>query len=180
MTQGSEKDYISASSGIKLSVVQLPQAWLLERPSKLSSPSSCLSHSPMPSKVMQARLSRLMVATQQVWEINVTWRFKQGWLTRRFWLAASSGYILPKASRYLSKLQSFQNRTSITPQSPLQRVDLTNGLTILDSVNQTKPIPGSTNHMRVHAAHDREHDCHNSFTLCRGCTRSPWVVIILG
>jgi hypothetical protein len=26
----------------------------------------------MPSKVMQARLSRLMVATQQVWEINVT------------------------------------------------------------------------------------------------------------
>jgi hypothetical protein len=31
-----------------------------------------LSHSPMPSKVMQARLSRLMVATQQVWEINVT------------------------------------------------------------------------------------------------------------
>jgi hypothetical protein len=32
MTRGSEKDYISASSGIKLSVVQLPQAKLLERP----------------------------------------------------------------------------------------------------------------------------------------------------
>jgi hypothetical protein len=37
----------------------------------------------------------------------------------------------------------------------------------------------STNHVRVHAAHDREHGCYNSFTLCRGCTRSPRVMIIL-
>jgi hypothetical protein len=36
----------------------------------------------------------------------------------------------------------------------------------------------STNHMRVHDAHDCEHDCYNSFTLYRGCTRSPWVMII--
>jgi hypothetical protein len=43
-----------------------------------------------------------------------------------------------------------------------------------------KPIPGSTNHVRVHAAHGREYGCYNSFTLCRGCTYSPWVVIILG
>jgi hypothetical protein len=35
--------------------------------------------------------------------------------------------------------------------------------------NQTKPRV-STNHVRVHAAHDREHGCYNSFTLCRGCT----------
>jgi hypothetical protein len=33
--------------------------------------------------------------------------------------------------------------------------------------------------VRVHAAHDHEHDCYNSFTLCRGCTHSPRVVIIL-
>jgi hypothetical protein len=62
------------------------------------------------------------------------------------------------------------NRTSITPQSPLRRVDLTNG------TNHTRlyqPNPGSTNYVRVHAAHDREHGCYNSFTLCRGCTRSP-------
>jgi hypothetical protein len=39
--------------------------------------------------------------------------------------------------------------------------------------NQIKRIPGSTNHVRVHAAHDREHGCYNSFTLCRGGTRSP-------
>jgi hypothetical protein len=41
------------------------------------------------------------------------------------------------------------------------------------------PSQVSTNHVRVHAAHDRERDCYNSFTLCRGCTCSPWVVIIL-
>jgi hypothetical protein len=43
-----------------------------------------------------------------------------------------------------------------------------------------EPIPGSSNHVRVQAAHDRGHDCYNSFTLCRGCTRSLLVVIILG
>jgi hypothetical protein len=42
------------------------------------------------------------------------------------------------------------------------------------------PSQVSTNHVRVHAAHDHEHGCYNSFTLCRGCTRSPWIVIILG
>jgi hypothetical protein len=42
------------------------------------------------------------------------------------------------------------------------------------------PSQVSTNHVRVHAAHDSEHDCYNSFTLCRGCTHSPWVMIILG
>jgi hypothetical protein len=41
------------------------------------------------------------------------------------------------------------------------------------------PSQVSTNHVRVHAAHDRERDCYNSFTLYRGCTRSPWVRIIL-
>jgi hypothetical protein len=97
----------------------------------------------MPSKLMQARLSRLMVATQQVWEINVTWRFKQGWLTIGFWLAAGSGYTLPKASRHLSKLQSFQNRTSITPQSQLRRVDLTN------ETNHTQPYQTRPNQSQV-------------------------------
>jgi hypothetical protein len=32
MTWGSEKDYIAENNGIRLSVVQLPQAWPLERP----------------------------------------------------------------------------------------------------------------------------------------------------
>jgi hypothetical protein len=40
---------------------------------------------------------------------------------------------------------------------------------------QTKPNPSQvpTNHVRVHAAHDREHGCYNNFTLYRGCTHSP-------
>jgi hypothetical protein len=42
------------------------------------------------------------------------------------------------------------------------------------------PSQVSTKHVRVHAAQDREHDCYNCFTVCRGCTRSPWVTIILG
>jgi hypothetical protein len=33
--------------------------------------------------------------------------------------------------------------------------------------------------VRVHATHDREHGCHDSFTLYICCTRSPWVIIIL-
>jgi hypothetical protein len=116
-----------------------------------------------------------MVATQQVWEkLDMEVLNKDGWLGS--WLAESSGYNYTKASRYLSKLQHLENKTSITPQSPLRRIDLTN------KTNQAElhqPNPGSTNHVRVYAAHDREHDCYNSFTLCRGCTHSPWVAIIL-
>jgi hypothetical protein len=39
----------------------------------------------------------------------------------------------------------------------------------------TKPSQSQvpTNHVRVHAAYDREHDYYNSFTLCRRCTRYP-------
>jgi hypothetical protein len=41
------------------------------------------------------------------------------------------------------------------------------------------PSQVSTNHVRVHAAHDHECDYYNSFTLYRSCTRFPWVMIIL-
>jgi hypothetical protein len=41
------------------------------------------------------------------------------------------------------------------------------------------PSQVSTNHVRVHAAYDRERGCCNSFTFCKGCTRSLWVMIIL-
>jgi hypothetical protein len=36
-----------------------------------------------------------------------------------------------------------------------------------------KPIPGSTNHVRVHVTLDYESGCYNSFTLYKDCTRSP-------
>jgi hypothetical protein len=99
---------------------------------------------------------------------------KDGWLGG--WFTESSGYKYTKASRYLSKLQHLKNKTSITPQNPLRRIDLTK------KTNQAKlhqPNPVSTIHVRVHAARDREHGCNNSFTFCRGCTHSPWVAITL-
>jgi hypothetical protein len=37
----------------------------------------------------------------------------------------------------------------------------------------------SSNHVRVHAAHDSEHSCQDSFTLYRGHTHSPLVMTIL-
>jgi hypothetical protein len=44
-----------------------------------------------------------------------------------------------------------------------------------DQPTEPNPNPSQvpSNHVRVHAAHDREHGCYNSFTLCRGCTRYP-------
>jgi hypothetical protein len=66
-----------------------------------------------------------MVATQQVQEKHamIVLR-KDRWLGG--WLAESSGYDYTKASRYLIKLQHLENKTSITPQSPLWRINLTN------------------------------------------------------
>jgi hypothetical protein len=69
--------------------------------------------------------------------------------------------------------------TSITPQSPLWGgVDLTNQTNTTNQLRRP-PTHGLSNHVRIHAAHNREHGCQNSFTLCRGCTHFPWVVAIL-
>jgi hypothetical protein len=131
----------------------------------------------MPSKVMvQARLCRLMVATQQVREkYDMKALNKGGLLGAGFDSQQAVVITIPKTSRYLGTTPMPQNKTSITPQSPLQWIDLVN------RTNQTwfyQPYLGSTNHVRVHATYDREHNCYNSFTLCRGCTHSPWVAII--
>jgi hypothetical protein len=45
-------------------------------------------------------------------------------------------------------------------------------LTPIDRLVQ-HPTHGSSNHVRVHAAHECEHDCQDSFTLHRGCIHSP-------
>jgi hypothetical protein len=79
----------------------------------------------MPSKeTIKARLSRLMVATQQVQKTWYEGYRKDGWLgltRRKQWC-----WPVPKASIYLCKTQHLKSGTSITPQSPLQRIDLTN------------------------------------------------------
>jgi hypothetical protein len=81
--------------------------------------------------------------------------------------------ILVLRSQYLLKVLTSiasQNLTVTDPQPnkhPLQQPNQT-------KPNQSKPKPSVfTNHVRVHAAHDREHGCYNSFTLYRGCTRYP-------
>jgi hypothetical protein len=43
---------------------------------------------------------------------------------------------MPKASMYLSRLQHLKNGTSITPQSPLWRIDLTSNTNLHQSTNQ--------------------------------------------
>jgi hypothetical protein len=42
------------------------------------------------------------------------------------------------------------------------------------------PSQVSTNHVKVHATCNYDHGCYNSFTLCRGCTCSPSIMIIIG
>jgi hypothetical protein len=51
---------------------------------------------------------------------------------------------------------------------------------LTNSQHSNHTNPGYSNRVRVHAAHDCEHGCHDSSTFYRGCTHFPWVVIILG
>jgi hypothetical protein len=74
---------------------------------------------------------------------------------------------------FLATSSSPRNMTSNLPQSPQRQFNLKNNW-------PTIPNPDYSNHVRIHVAHNREHDCHDSSTLCRGCTHSPWVTIILG
>jgi hypothetical protein len=67
-----------------------------------------------------------MLATQQVWEkYDMEVLNKGGWLGG-FDSQQAAVINLPKASRYLRKLQRLKNKTSITPQSPLRRINLIN------------------------------------------------------
>jgi hypothetical protein len=68
--------------------------------------------------------------------------------------------------------------TSNLPQSPLWQFDVKEQ-TDQPSQHLTHNHLGYSNLVRIHAAHNREHDCHDSSTLCSGCTHSPWVTIIL-
>jgi hypothetical protein len=78
--------------------------------------------------------------------------------------------ILVLRSQHLLKIL-----TSITSRSHTVTDPKPNEIQFDQPTNQTKPNPSQipTNHVRVHAAHDREHGCYNSFTLCRGCTHYP-------
>jgi hypothetical protein len=108
----------------------------------------------------QTRLSRHMVATQQVRK-NMVWGQTRNDL--RVWLIERGGYVYAKASKYLSGLQLLEHQNIDHPQSPLQGSTwLTDPPTPTDRLVQL-PTQGSSNHVRIHAAHDREHDCQDNF-----------------
>jgi hypothetical protein len=91
---------------------------------------------------------------------------RSNWMTRQR-LSSSNWTTLLRASG--------SNR--ITPQNlQLQLDDSTRIFQLQLEILKTE-IPEQTriptNHVRVHAALNREHGCYNSFTLCRGCTHSP-------
>jgi hypothetical protein len=89
---------------------------------------------------------------------------------------ALSILVLRSQNYLLKELTSITSHslTVTDPQRNKIHFDITN-----QNITITHPSV-STNHVRVHAAQDREHDCYNSFILCRGCTHYPCVVIILG
>jgi hypothetical protein len=74
----------------------------------------------MPSKVMvQARMSRLMVATQQVREKYDMKVLNKGGQLGGFDSQQAVVITIPKTSRYLSKTPTPQNETTITPQKSI-------------------------------------------------------------
>jgi hypothetical protein len=122
------------------------------------------------------KLSRLMVATRKYKEIydmqasrrKATWFNMQKLVVNNYAL----GILVLRSQHLLKILTSIASRShTVTDPQPNE----------FHFDQPTKPNPSQvpTNHVRVHAAHDHEHDCYNRFTLGRGCTRYPWVVIIL-
>jgi hypothetical protein len=109
---------------------------------------------------------------------NMVWGQTRNGL--RVWLTESGGYVYAKASKYLNRLQLLEH----------QNIDHTTESTAKDRPNQQSqlrptdrpwqfPTQGPSNHVRIHAAHDNEHDCQDSFTLYKGGIHSPWVMTIL-
>jgi hypothetical protein len=128
----------------------------------------------------KASLSRLMIGTQQVGEKMTRMLFHKEDLTW-VWLAESGGYDLCQKLLWLIlsyKLISLKRDIKPTTESTVTvrpKQQLGNHPNI-----STIPNAGYSNRVRIHATHNREHDCNDSSTLCRGCTHSIWVTIILG
>jgi hypothetical protein len=101
-----------------------------------------------------------MVATQQVRK-NMVWGQTRNDL--RVWLIERGGYVYAKASKYLSGLQLLEHQNIDHPQSPLWGSTWpTDQPTTIDILGQL-PTQGSSNHVRIHVTHDREHDSQDSF-----------------
>jgi hypothetical protein len=111
-----------------------------------------------------------MVATRKYKEIydmqasrrNATWFNMQKLVVDNYAL----GIPVLRSQHLLKVLTSIASRSLTVTNPPPNKIHFDKPT----KPNQTQ-VP--TNHVRVHAAHDREHGCYNSFTLCRGCTHYP-------
>jgi hypothetical protein len=118
------------------------------------------------------KLSRLMVATRKYTEIydmqasrrKATWFNMQKLVVNNYAL----GIPVLRLQHLLKVLTLITSRSLIVTDPQPNKIHF-------DKPNQTKPNPSQvpSNHVRVYAAHDREHNCYNSFTLYRGCTHYP-------
>jgi hypothetical protein len=101
-------------------------------------------------------------------------RLDSGLTCWKRWLQA-----MPKAAMTHSKLQLFSLRRGIEPTTESTAVVRSKRTTEQLSQHPNHINTSYSNHVRVHVAHNCEHDCHDSSTLCKGCTYFPWVTIIL-
>jgi hypothetical protein len=116
------------------------------------------------------KLSRLMVATRKYEEIydmqasrrKATWFNMQKLVVNIYAL----GILVLRLQHLLKVLTSIASQSlTVTDPQPNK----------IHFNKPTKPNPSQvpSNHVRVHATHDCEHGCYNSFTLCTGCTHYP-------
>jgi hypothetical protein len=116
------------------------------------------------------KLSRLMVAThkyKEIYDMQAS-RRKATWFNMQKLVVNSYALdILVLRSQHLLKVL-----TSIASQSLIVTDPQPNKIHF-DKPTKLNPSQVPSNHVRVHAAHDHEHGCYNSFTLYRGCTRYP-------
>jgi hypothetical protein len=108
-----------------------------------------------------------MVATHKYKEIydmqaskrKATWFNMQKLVVNNYAL----GILVLRSQHLLKVLTSITSRSLTVTDPPPNKIHF----------DKPNPSQVPTNHVRVQAAHDREHSCYNSFTLYRGCTRYP-------
>jgi hypothetical protein len=128
----------------------------------------------------KARLSRLLIPTQQVGE-KMTWGLFHNEGLTWVWLAESGGYNLYQKLLWLiPSYKLFSLKCDIEPTTECIVIVQPKRTTDQPTQHPNHTNTGYSNHARIHAAHNCEHDYHDSSTLCKGCTHSPWVMIILG
>jgi hypothetical protein len=115
-----------------------------------------------------------MVATQQLEEKDDMRTVQRGKARREFDMQKEvvKTYAQSCYESFYATGSSPQNVTSNLPQSLLWQFNLKEQ-TDQPSQHPTHNHPGYSNHVRIHATHNRKHDYHDSSTLCKGCSHFP-------